>query len=67
MSDTPSDTQSVFWMDVKPNMPDDTAIQVLMERCGCSRERAVTLLGASKQVSRLFAVRPFPNGVIDLE
>ncbi|KAH0526519.1 hypothetical protein TsFJ059_009823 [Trichoderma semiorbis] len=45
MSDTPSDTQSVFWMDVKPNMPDNTAIQVLMERCGCSKERAVTLLG----------------------
>ncbi|KAL6816078.1 P-loop containing nucleoside triphosphate hydrolase protein [Trichoderma camerunense] len=49
MSDTPSDTQSVFWMDVKPNMPDNTAIQVLMERCGCSRERAVTLLGARYQ------------------
>lgn len=45
MSDTQSDTQSVYWMDVKPTMPDNTAIQVLMERCGCSRKRAVTLLG----------------------
>ncbi|KAL7946006.1 P-loop containing nucleoside triphosphate hydrolase protein [Trichoderma barbatum] len=31
-------------MDINPNMPDESLVQVLVKECGCSRKRAITLL-----------------------
>ncbi|KAL7935361.1 P-loop containing nucleoside triphosphate hydrolase protein [Trichoderma chlorosporum] len=48
MSDTQSDTRSIFWMDIQPVMPRDDLVQALMNECGCSRKRAIALLKICK-------------------